>query len=225
MRTDLRPIQKTILDFIVREHERTGIYPSVREIARHMGFASTNTVAYHLRKLEQAGQIVRSRKARSYWVPGRPGSAQSTPSSAYDAARAAPRLLRRSNRALRFPILGRVAAGEPILAEQNFDGVLDLPGYFDPSGQTFALRVQGDSMIEDGIFDGDLVIVRSQPRVENGEIGVAIIGDEATVKRIYDDGDSWRLVPANSALEPIIVPKTAAEFRIAGKVIGVVRKL
>ncbi|MGC8840980.1 MAG: transcriptional repressor LexA [Candidatus Sumerlaeaceae bacterium] len=231
MKRHLSAAQKAMLDFIVRQHERTGIYPSVREIAHHMGFGSTNTVSYHLRRLEQAGCLVRSRQARSYHLPQTRGSRGNLPHLSSSHQMTAPtatsraRSASRSAPALRFPILGRVAAGEPILAEQNFDGVLELPSYFDPSGETFALRVQGNSMIEDGIFDGDLVIVRSQPTLANGEIGVAIIGDEATVKRIYDDGNAWRLVPANSALEPRIVPKDAADFRIAGKVIGVVRKL
>ncbi len=216
---ELTEKQRSILEYIVRQHARTGIYPSVREIANHIGVASTNTVVHHLKRLEQAGYVSRSRHARSYSVPRVPpelGISVRVPVLPPPARRRLPR---------GFPILGRVAAGKPILAEQNFEGTLDLSGYFDPAGDTFALRVQGDSMIEEGIFDGDFVIVRSQPVVENGEIGVAIIGDEATVKRIYDDGDAWRLVPANSAMAPIRVPKAGTPFRIAGKVIGVVRKL
>lgn len=186
-----------------------------------MGFRSTNTVVYHLRKLQRQGYLVRSREARSYRLAkdGALGAASPPPISALSRRR------RASAAAARIPILGRVAAGEPILAEQNFDGLLDLQSFFDPAGDTFALRVQGDSMIEAGIFDGDIVIVRSQPKLDNGEIGVAIIGDEATVKRIYDDGDAWRLVPANCAMEPLRIPKGAADFRVAGKVVGVVRKL
>lgn len=223
MPTSLSPIQKQILDFIVSRHAQTGIYPSVREIAHAMGFASTNTVAYHLRRLEDSGHVVRSRQARSYRIPGSGLGTPARPLPGATEGRAPSRRAEASRP--RIPILGRVAAGEPILAEQNFDGVLDLQTYFDPSGETFALRVQGDSMIEDGIFDGDLVIVRSQPTLNNGEIGVAILGDEATVKRIYDDGDAWRLVPANALMQPLHVPKNNTEFRIAGKVIGVVRKL
>jgi repressor LexA len=219
MTQTIGPRQQKILDFIAAHHARTGIYPSVREIARQMGFASTNTVVYHLRRLEAAGRVQRSRQARSYVLPGMPEA------PAASAAKATLARVRRASPMRAIPILGRVAAGEPILAEQNFDGTLDLAGYFDPSGSTFALRVQGDSMIEDGIFDGDFVIVRRQPAVDNGEIGVAIIGDEATVKRIHDDGDAWRLVPANSAMQPIRVPKAGSQFRIAGKVVGVVRKI
>lgn len=248
--------QKRMLEFIVRRHATTGIYPSVREIARAMGFASTNTVAYHMKKLEEAGYVQRSRQARSYTVlvpvadassrqqeaasprlraaqlaASPTSSAADEPSttsglpqqlSPHDAP--TPRAGRRS--LLRpIPILGRVAAGQPLSAEQNYEGTLELHRFFDTSSEIFALRVRGDSMIEEGILDGDLVIVRCQPSVENGEIGVAIIDDEATVKRIYDDGDTWRLVPANSAMQPIVVAKGSAQLRIAGKVVGVVRKL
>jgi repressor LexA len=126
---------------------------------------------------------------------------------------------------VRIPLLGRVAAGTPILAEQNFEGFVNLTEYFAPSGETFALRVRGDSMIEAGIFDGDVVIVRSQPTVQNGEIAVVVIDGEATVKRLYEEPDAWRLEPANAALQSIRVPKSEPAFRIAGKVVGVLRKL
>lgn len=221
MTRELTEIQRSILDFLATRHAQTGIYPTVREIAREMGLRSTNTVVYHLRELQRKGYLVRSREARCYWLTKDVGAVALSPAhvSASSALRRAP------SGATRIPILGRVAAGEPILAEQNFDGLLDLQSYFDPAGDTFALRVQGDSMIEAGIFDGDIVIVRGQPKLNNGEIGVAIIGEDATVKRIYDDGDAWRLVPANSAMEPLRVAKGSADFRIAGKVVGVVRKL
>ena len=123
------------------------------------------------------------------------------------------------------PLLGRVAAGEPILAEQNYDGVVDFERFFHCDDQTFALRVQGNSMVDAGIMDGDTVIVRAQPSVENGAIGVAVVGDEATVKRIYDEKTRWRLEPENPAMRAILVPKTESRFRIAGKVIGVIRKI
>lgn len=196
--------QRKILDFIRSQHARTGVYPSVREIAAHMDFKSTNTVDYHLRRLEESGVIERGgRRARSFAVHD--GS-----SSKKDEG---------------VPLLGRVAAGAPILAEQNYDSLVNFRSYFHVDDQTFALRVKGDSMIEAGIVDGDLVIVRSQPEVSNGEIAVALLGDEATVKRLFDEGSHWRLQPENSRLTPMHVDKTDGQFRVAGKVIGVVRKI
>src|SRR5690606_7450185 len=105
------------------------------------------------------------------------------------------------------PLLGRVAAGEPILAEQHFDDSVNFSSLFHCDDQTFALRVQGDSMVEAGIMSGDLVVVKHQASVANGEIGVAIVNGEATVKRIYDEGDRWRLQPENTTMEPIMVGK------------------
>jgi repressor LexA len=201
-----------ILEYIQRRHAETGVYPSVREIATEMGFRSTNTVAYYLNKLERTGLLERpTRQARTFALR----------SAALRRRRRAPA----PSAANGIPLLGRVAAGQPILAQQNFDGMVTLDGFFPAGEGTFALRVRGDSMIEAGIMDGDLVIVRQQTRVEQGEIGVAIIGDEATVKRIYDEGDAWRLQPENPALEPIRVPKSEGGFAVAGKVVGVMRRL
>jgi repressor LexA len=178
-----------------------------------MGFKSTNTVDYHVGKLEAAGALRRrGRMARNFSLAG-------------GVARPMPRVAARRREEPGLPIVGRVAAGEPVLAEQNFDGLVNFRAFFHCDEQTFALRVQGDSMVQAGIVDGDLVIVRQQPRVENGEIGVAIIGDEATVKRIYDEGAQWRLQPENPAMKPLLVKKGERLFRIAGKVIGVIRKI
>jgi len=216
--------QQKILDFIRSQHAETGVFPSVREIAAHMDFKSTNTVDYHLRRMEATGVIERgSRRARSFaGLAQRPGAGGSGA-----AGRAA--FAGRSNHARAaesgVPLLGRVAAGEPILAEQHIDDTVNFSSYFHCDDQTFALRVQGDSMMDAGIMSGDLVIVKHQSNVANGEIGVAVIDGEATVKRIYDEGDKWRLQPENSSMEPILVTKGNAEFSLAGKVVGVVRKL
>lgn len=207
---ELSSTQKEILEFICARHARTGVYPSVREIGEHMGFKSTNTVDYHLRRLEAAGAIERSRAARTY-VIRQSGRRRNARIAHGDPAG--------------IPILGRVAAGEPILAEQNVDGMVNFRSYFHCDERTFALRVKGDSMIEAGIVDGDLVIVRQQLSVENGEIGVAIVGDEATVKRVYDEGAVWRLEPENRAMQAIVVRKSENQFRVAGKVIGVIRRI
>jgi repressor LexA len=214
---EITDTQRRVLDFIRREHERCGIFPTVREIMAHMGFRSTNTVDYHVRKLELAGAIERrGRLARTFRLlgDGPPGTGRGS----------------RSARGQRpgeagIPIVGRVAAGEPILAEQNHDGSVNFRQYFHCDESTFALRVQGESMVDAGIMDGDLVIVRAQASVANGEIGVAVIGDEATVKRIYDEKSQWRLQPENTAMKPITVKKGDGLFRIAGKVIGVIRRI
>jgi len=206
--------QTQMLDFIRAEHERTGVYPSVREIMAHMGFRSTNTVDYHVRRLEQSGMLARNgRLARNFRL------ADEAP-----RPRRRPRAIARPTEA-GIPVIGRVAAGEPVLAEQNHEGSINFRSYFHCDERTFALRVQGDSMVDAGIVDGDLVIVRAQAQVENGEIGVAVIGDEATVKRIYDERAHWRLQPENATMKPILVKKGEKLFRIAGKVIGVIRRI
>jgi repressor LexA len=209
---DMSDKQRRMLKFVRDQHARTGVYPSVREIMAHMGFRSTNTVDYHLRRLEGAGALARQgRLARNFRVTGDNPRPRPRPSArAADAG---------------IPLVGRVAAGEPVLAEQNQEGNINFRSYFHCDERTFALRVQGDSMVDAGIVDGDLVIVRAQAQVENGEIGVAVIGDEATVKRIYDERAHWRLQPENAAMKPIMVKKGEKLFRIAGKVIGVIRKI
>lgn len=213
--------QQRILDFIRTQHAETGVFPSVREIAAHMDFKSTNTVDYHLRRMEASGAIERGgRRARSFaGVAEKSGTAHRN-NFAYSTSAAA-----RQSPSASIPVLGRVAAGEPILAEQHIDDMVNFSSLFHCDDQTFALRVQGDSMMDAGIMDGDLVIVRHQPSVSNGEIGVALVNGEATVKRIYDEGRAWRLQPENSTMAPICVEKGTADFSMAGKVVGVVRKL
>jgi repressor LexA len=119
------------------------------------------------------------------------------------------------------PVIGQVTAGVPILAEQNIEDYLALPAEFADGAETFVLRVRGDSMIEDGILDGDFLIVRRQQTADNGDIVVARIGDEATVKRFYREGDRIRLQPANAALPPTYVRDAVIE----GKAVGVLRRL
>ena len=204
MRKNAGEKRKMILDYICLQHKKTGVYPSIREICKHMGFASTNTAAYHLRQLQQDGLIDRSEHlARSYSVSN----------GAEDDYTG-------------IPIVGRVAAGTPILAQQNYDGQLSVETMFPvANAKLFALRVQGNSMIDAGILDGDLVIVQADAYIERGAIAVGVINEEATVKRIYDEGASWRLQPENVNLQPIYVNKADGNFSIAGKVIGVIRSL
>lgn len=208
--------QQKILDFIQVQHAETGVFPSVREIAAHMNFKSTNTVDYHLRRMEANGVIERGgRRARSF-----SGFAERSSNGA--GRRTAPG---GQQREVGIPLVGRVAAGEPILAEQHVDDVINMSSLFRSDEQTFALRVKGDSMMDAGIMDGDLVIVKHQKSVANGEIGVAVIDGEATVKRIYDDGKVWRLEPENARMDPIRVEKGSVDFSLAGKVVGVVRTI
>lgn len=214
--------QQKILDFIRSQHVETGVFPSVREIAAHMDFKSTNTVDYHLRRMEANGAIERGgRRARSFTgLSEKTGSTSALPRSQSNyLSSSMPRQV------AGIPVLGRVAAGQPILAEQHFDDMLNFSSLFHCDDQTFALKVQGDSMVEAGIMDGDLVIVKHQPAVANGEIGVALVNGEATVKRIYDEGEAWTLHPENPTMEPIIVKKGVEEFSVAGKVVGVIRKI
>lgn len=215
--------QQKILDFIRTQHSDTGVFPSVREIAAHMDFKSTNTVDYHLRRMEAGGVLERGgRRARSFAGFADNGTNSAQKSRGVFISEFPPG---RHQQQPGIPLLGQVAAGQPILAEQHFDDMLNFSSLFHCDDQTFALRVKGDSMMDAGIMNGDLVIVKHQPSVANGEIGVALIDGEATVKRIYDEGEAWRLQPENSTMKPICVQKGTAEFSLAGKVVGVIRQI
>lgn len=221
--------QQKILDFIRTQHAETGVFPSVREIAAYMDFKSTNTVDYHLRRMEAIGAIERGgRRARSFAGIGSktgPGSGAAAVSGARNRAGGNYMSASSGRGEPGIPLLGRVAAGQPILAEQHFDDMVNFSSLFHCDDETFALKVQGDSMMEVGIMDGDLVIVKHQPSVANGEIGVALVNGEATVKRIYDEGKVWRLHPENQTMDPIYVEKGMEDFSVAGKVVGVIRKM
>lgn len=201
MTESLTPRQERILEFIINELRTRGYPPSVREICRAVGLRSSSTVHAHLSQLEKKGYIRRD--------PSKP--------------RAIEVLIRNQDKekTIQVPIVGRVTAGEPILAVENLEGTLTLPQNFVGPGEAFLLRVHGDSMTEAGILDGDLVLVRRQETAENGDIVVALLDDEATVKRFFREKGFIRLQPENLHLEPII----AREVRILGKVIGVLRRL
>ena len=200
--------QEEILDFIVERVRDEGFPPTLKEIAGRFGLASPNAARDHVLALERKGFLKRTgEKSRALSL---------TPAlRAAAAAPAAPR---------GWPLVGVVPAGTPVLAEENFEGYVDLNELFGGGEGTFLLRVRGESMIGAGINDGDIVVVRNQERVASGEIGVAVVGGEATVKRLFHEEGSWRLQPENPAMDPIRVWEGDPEFRVAGKVIGVVRR-
>lgn len=189
-----------ILAFIQRFTRDHGFPPTIREIGEAFGISSTNGVRYYLAMLEKGGHLKRSGRISR-------GIGPTTPPATAG-----------------IPILGRVAAGRPILAEENHDGTLETRAMFgDPRG-LFALKVRGDSMIEAGILAGDYVVVRHQETANAGEIVVALVGDEATVKYYHPREDSVELVPANPKYEPIVVAEES-DFRILGTVRGVIRTI
>jgi len=213
--------QQEILDFISASVRERGYPPTLREIGLHFGIRSTNGVNDHLRALEKKGHLQRedlkSRALRPVLPAGGTrragGSVTPAPTPRADF--------------VEVPLVGRVAAGLPLLAVENVQDTVHIDRFF--IGQTrevFALRVKGDSMIEDGIHDGDFIFVRKQLNANRGDTVVAIIGDEATVKRYYPEGDVIRFQPANSAMQPILVRKR--DFKsvsLLGVVIGVYRKM
>lgn len=209
MRPELTDRQRQALDYISDCLTARGYPPTLREIGEHMGIRSTNGVNDHLKALERKGYLVREElKSRAL----RPVDVRE------------PR-----EGDIEIDILGRVAAGAPILAEENVIDRVVVDRYFlgaVRAKDVFGLVVRGQSMIEDGIFDGDYIFVRKQSTAESGEIVVVLIEGEATCKRFFPEGDRVRLQPANSAMEPIYVRRS--EFRsvdILGKVVGVYRRM
>jgi repressor LexA len=205
----LTPKQKEILDFISAFGNEQGYAPSQQEIARHFGFKSLGTVQNYLVRLERAGALQKTWNARRSLsvVPPQPSSTATLS----------------GNSSLTLPLLGRVAAGRPIEAIDAHDTV-EVPPSMIQKGEHFALKVVGQSMIEDGILDGDLVVVKKQKHAENGQTVVALLDNEATVKRYYKKGDAVELHPANPAYRPIVI-QSIVEFSIEGVVVGVIRVL
>ena len=193
--------QKAIYDFLLKSIRERGFAPSIPEIGKQFKIASTNGVSDHLKALEKKGYIRRVGK-RAIEVLNVLGK------SVLTATR-------------EVPVLGRVPAGKPFLSEENVEGVLTIPADMS-GGKTFALQVQGDSMIDAGILDGDKVIVKQQGTAETGEIVCAVINGEATLKRFFKKGGVITLKAENEKYAPIIVSE--GEFRIAGRVVGLLRK-
>jgi repressor LexA len=204
--------QQEIWSFLVEYVDRHGYPPTVREIGEAVGLASPSTVHAHLANLERAGLLRRD--------PTKPRALELL------AHRRESRAVEEPVDVTRLPLVGHIAAGGPILAEENVEEEIAVPDTIARGGADFLLRVRGESMIEAGILDGDLVVVRRQPEARNGEIVVALVGDdeganEATVKTFYREDGRIRLQPENAALEPIYAPYV----EVLGKVVGVFRSL
>lgn len=197
--------QRQILDFIRAEIHRRGFPPSVREIGEAVGLSSSSTVHSHLAALEDKGFLRRDpSKPRALEVLDYRDTDRAID---YGAVRAV-------------PLVGQVAAGAPLLAAENIEATMSLPVEM-ADESTFILRVRGDSMIEAGILDGDYVVVRQQNTASNGDIVVALLEDDATVKRFYKEADRVRLQPENASLEPIY----ARDVTILGTVVALFRRI
>ena len=205
-RKELTSTQEKVFNFLKDYLGDKGFPPTLREIASQFGLQGPKAPQKTLNILERKGYI---RK-----IPGGSRAIEILANAPVRLAQILP-----------VPIVGRVQAGEPILAIENIEGYLNLDRDLVSSGDVFLLRVQGDSMIDAHIQDGDFAMVKPQPNAENGEIVVALIEDEATIKRIFQKRDLIRLEPANPKLEPIVVKKGEKKVTIVGKVIGIFRKL
>ncbi len=197
--------QKQILDFIRETIDQRGVSPTHREICGRFGYSSYGTVNKHLRLLEEKGFL------RRHWNQKRGVELVDTETAA-------------AGTLVRLPFLGLIAAGQPIEAVADHEQV-DVPQHLLTSGNGdnhFVLKVRGDSMIDEGIHDGDLVVVQRRETATAGEMVVALVGSDATLKRFYPEGREIRLQPANPAMQPIRVP--AAEVRIQGIVVGLMRR-
>ena len=206
--------EKAILKFIEKQINANGYPPSVREIGKAVDLKSTATVHGYIASLEQKGYIKKeSQKGRTLKLLK--GGAIEGQQSTFDKE------VYSSKEMVDVPVIGKITAGEPILAVENVTDTFPIPLDFVGTGESFMLTVRGESMIEAGILDGDYILVRKQNTAHNGEIVVALIGDEATVKTFYKEKDHIRLQPENCTLDPIIVPTC----QILGKVSGVFRKI
>jgi repressor LexA len=206
---DLTKRQQEIFDFIKKYSAKYGYPPTVRDIGKAVGLASSSTVHAHLANLEKAGLLRRD--------PSKPRALELLDRAASTVADAAKSVVRPSG----LPLVGHVAAGEPILAEENIADYVAVPELAGGDEGEYVLAVRGDSMKNAGILAGDYVVVRPQETADNGEIVVALVGEEATVKRFFREADHVRLQPENEAMEPI----RSREVRLIGRVVGVLRKV
>jgi repressor LexA len=202
---ELTKRQQEIYDFIRKYSMANGYPPTVRDIGKAVGLASSSTVHAHLANLEKLGLLRRD--------PSKPRAME-----LLDKAADAVKSVVRPNG---LPLVGSVAAGQPILAEENIEEYVPVPDIIGGDTGEYILRVRGDSMIKAGILEGDFVVVRPQDTAVDGEIVVALVGEEATVKRYFKESDHVRLQPENDALEPI----RSRDVKILGRVIGVFRRV
>ncbi|MHB8692328.1 MAG: transcriptional repressor LexA [Solirubrobacteraceae bacterium] len=201
---DLTKRQQEIFDFIKRYSAKYGYPPTVRDIGKAVGLASSSTVHAHLANLERIGLLRRD--------PTKPRAIE-----LMDRAAAGVRGFVKPG----LPVVGQVAAGQPVLAEENIEDYVQTPAFAGGDDGEYLLRVRGQSMTKVGIMDGDLVVVRSQETAEDGEIVVALVGEDATVKRFFQESDHVRLQPENDTMEPI----RSREVRVLGKVVGLMRSI
>jgi repressor LexA len=193
--------QQEIFDFIKRYSSQHGYPPTVRDIGKAVGLTSSSTVHAHLANLEKVGVLRRD--------PTKPRAME---------------ILEKARKAIvppGLPLVGRVAAGSPLLAEENIEDYVEVPQIAGGGDGEYVLKVQGDSMKDAGILEGDYVVVHSTETAQNGEIVVALLGEEATVKRFYKESDHVRLQPENDALEPILT----RDVQVLGRVVGVFRRV
>jgi repressor LexA len=201
---DLTKRQQEIFDFIKRYSALNGYPPTVRDIGKAVGLASSSTVHAHLANLEKIGLLRRD--------PTKPRAIE-----LLDRAAASVRSFMQPG----LPLVGQVAAGQPVLAEENIEDYIATPAIAGGDDGEYLLRVRGESMRNVGILDGDLVVVRPQESAQDGEIVVALVGEEATVKRFFQEADHIRLQPENEAMQPI----RSREVRVLGKVVGLMRSI
>jgi repressor LexA len=206
---DLTKRQQEIFDFIKKYSAKYGYPPTVRDIGKAVGLASSSTVHAHLSNLEKVGLLRRD--------PSKPRALELLDRATSTMADAAKSVVRPSG----LPLVGNVAAGEPIVAEENVEDFVQVPELAGGDEGEFVLNVRGDSMKNAGILAGDYVVVRKQDTAANGDIVVALVGEDATVKRFFREEDHVRLQPENEAMEPI----RTREARVIGRVVGVMRKV
>jgi repressor LexA len=202
---DLTKRQQEIFDFIKKYSAKYGYPPTVRDIGKAVGLASSSTVHAHLANLEKIGLLRRD--------PSKPRALE-----LLDRAAEGVKSLVQPNG---LPLVGHVAAGQPVLAEENIEDYVDVPAVAGGEEGEYLLRVRGDSMKNAGILEGDFVVVRPQETAQDNDIVVALVGEEATVKRFFRENDHVRLQPENPAMEPI----RSKEVRVLGQVVGVLRKV
>jgi repressor LexA len=202
---DLTKRQQEIFDFIKKYSAKYGYPPTVRDIGKAVGLASSSTVHAHLANLEKVGLLRRDpTKPRAIELLDR-------------AAGAVKSVVRPTG----LPLVGHVAAGQPILAEENIEDYVQVPALAGGEAGEYILRVRGESMVKAGILEGDFVVVRPQETAGDGDIVVALVGEEATVKRFFKENDHVRLQPENDAMQPI----RSREVRVLGRVVGVFRSV